>query len=464
MKMQHSVMILAAGLGKRMKSPLPKVLHPLAGRPMIQHLLHHVFAVSPDAPVAIVVGHGREQVQADIASQVAFRGRSITFIVQSEQKGTGHAARCAMESPWGKTQVAGKKTVLVFPGDLPLVPEELVRAMAEPMAREAALRLLTCKLPDPTGYGRVIRRGKSGPVLKIVEEKDCNAREKLGTEVAASIYAFQAAFLATQLQKLSNKNAQGEYYLTDLVAMAARSKKKVDVLTWTCAEDLRGINDRYELAQARGLLNQRILKAWAQSGVDITDLSGTWIDSSVELAPGAVIGAGVHLKGRTQIAALAEIRMGSVITDSEVGASAVVGPYAHLRPGSVVGAHCKVGNFVELKNTRLGEKTSVSRLSYLGDATVGARVNIGCGFVTCNFDGRVIAGKRKHETVIEDDVFMGSDCQTVAPIRVGKGAFVASGSTITEDVEGGALAIARSRQVNKPGYARKLTESSKERE
>lgn len=469
------VVILAAGLGKRMKSPLPKVLHEISGKPLIFHILSRVQEAAPDARVALVVGHGREQVEAFVRETPRFSSLAIEFIHQPTQLGTGDAARCAMESSWGQTLVREKAPILLLPGDLPLISANLVHGMIEPLAPACPMRLLTCPLPEPSGYGRVVRRGKSGPVLRIVEEKDANLREKSIQEVGASIYFFQSPFFRAGLQKLSPKNAQGEFYLTDLVAQASRSRSKIDVLKWGQCEDLRGINDPWELSQASRMLNERILRAHALAGVSFTDPLSNYIDVTAEIAPGATIRPGAQIAGESKIGAGAvigshstlknvvvgagaEVRTGTIAEDSEIGADAKVGPYAHLRPGSKVGARAKIGNFVELKKAVIGADTSIAHLSYLGDADVGARVNIGCGFVTCNFDGRVIDGSRKHKTTIEDDVFLGSDCQCIAPVRIGRGAYVASGSTITEDVESDALAIARSRQVNKPGYAKRLRE------
>ena len=467
------VIILAAGLGKRMRSQLPKVMHEIGGEPLIFHILRRVQEVSPEAHVAIVVGHGRELVESAIRGAPDFSKLKTSFVHQSEQKGTGHAARCAMDSPWGEERVKEKSSVLILPGDSPLITRELVSQMLAPLGRGEALRLLTTELADPLGYGRVVRKGKRGAVLRIVEEKDANQREKAIHEVAASIYCFQASFLKYGLQRLSNKNAQGEFYLTDLIAQASRQKKKTEVLTWRKSEDLKGINDPWELAQARRMLNERCVRDWALKGVQFMNPWSTWVDCSVQLNEGVTIHPGAILCGKTRIekdatigprvvlkdvvvGAGANIKTGTVAEESRIEAGAQLGPYAHLRPESVVGEESKIGNFVELKKTRIGKRTSVAHLSYLGDAEVGDGVNIGCGFVTCNFDGRVIEGSRKHRTVIEDGVFLGSDCQAIAPIRIGKGAYVASGSTITEDVEPEALAIARARQVNKPGYARKL--------
>lgn len=469
----RGVIILAAGQGKRMQSRLPKVLHEIGGEPMLFHILRRVQETAPEVPVAIVVGHGREKVESAVRADPDFAKMEITFVHQAEQRGTGHAARCAMDAPWGEARVKEKAEVLILPGDLPLIPAKLVAQLLAPLGKNEALRLLTTVLADPTGYGRVVRRGTRGPVLKIVEEKDANLRQKQICEVAVSIYTFQAVFLRYGLQRLSNKNAQGEYYLTDLIAQAASAKKKAEVLVWDGPQDLRGINDPWELAQARRILNQTLWRQWSLQGVKVVDPDSTWIDALVSLEREVTVHPGAILQGRTRVAAGATIgphvvlkdvevgeganvKTGTTAESSKIGSRVQIGPYAHLRPESVVGSDAKIGNFVELKKTSVGEHTSIAHLSYLGDATVGKHVNIGCGFVTCNFDGRVIDGSRKHRTIIEDDVFMGSDCQTIAPVRVGRGAYVASGSTVTEDVPAEALAIARTRQVNKEGYARKL--------
>ncbi len=467
------VIVLAAGVGKRMQSDLPKVLHELAGKPILFHILEKVLNVHPDAAIALVVGHGREAVESAVKAAPFFDPAKITFVVQPEQRGTGDAARVAMDSAWGEALVKAKAAVTVLPGDLPLVTDELVAAIMEPLDRDCALRLLTCELSNPTGYGRVARRGKAGSVQKIVEEKDATLREKEIREVACSIYAFQAAFLKSGLAKLSTKNAQKEFYLTDLIGQAARAKKRIEVLKWAQPEDVRGINDPWELALARQAFKDRCIRAWCLRGVKFIDPSSAWIDCSVEIARDVTIYPGVILLGKTTVGERTvlgprtllkdatvgrdvNLKQGTIVEQSRIEEGATLGPYAHLRPESVVGKGAKVGNFVELKKAKIGEKTSVAHLSYVGDAEVGRDCNIGCGFVTCNYDGRMIDGSRKHKTVIEDGVFMGSACQVIAPIRIGKGAYVASGSTLTKDVEADALAVARSRQENKLGYARKL--------
>ncbi len=454
-----AVIILAAGQGKRMKSPLPKVLHRVAGRPMILHILAAVMESQPGASVAVVVGHGREEVEKVVRESGLVPSGRLAFVVQEQQRGTGHAARCAMESDWGREVVRAKAPVLVLPGDLPLLGISLIAQMCESLGRKAAMRLLTTELANPTGYGRVLRRGRKGPVLRIVEERDAKPREKEIREVATSIYFFQGAFLHSALSRITNKNAQGEYYLTDVVEQAARKQRSgaggIDVLQWPEPGDLRGVNDPWELAEAGEILNLRIVRRWALEGVRFESPRSTWIDSTVRLSSGVEIQPNVILRGNTSVGESAVIKAGSVIEDSVVGARAQVGPYAHLRPGSEVGEASKIGNFVELKKARIGSKTSIAHLSYLGDAEVGSRVNIGCGFVTCNYDG-----KSKHVTRIEDEAFVGSDCQAVAPVTIGRGSYIASGSTITKDVEPEALAFARSRQVNKAGYARRYKGNS----
>ncbi len=457
-----AILILAAGLGKRMKSPLPKVLHEICGEPMIIALLRSlVRSLGSDAcEVGIVVGHGRALVEKAVVSATSsqeFSNLKITFLIQSEQKGTGHAVREAMSSAWGKKRTSEGTPILVLPGDSPLISPELIFSMMAPLSKGASLRLLTCEVPDPKGLGRIIRQGgkQSGQVLRITEEKDANPKEKLIREVAASIYLFDIKFLMSTLPKLTTKNAQGEYYLTDLVAVAAKAKK-VMPLKWQNADDVRGVNDLWELALAERILQLRIVEAHARNGVRFLDPWSVVVGAGVRIGEGVIVERGVILRGKTVIGNGVEIKAGCYVVDSKIDDRAKVGPYAHFRPESVVGKDSKIGNFVELKKTIVGDGTSIAHLSYLGDAKVGARVNIGCGFVTCNFDGRTKNGSRKHETVIEDDAFIGSDCQTVAPVRVGRGAYVASGSTLTKDVEPEALAIARARQENKLGYAKKL--------
>ena len=474
--------ILAAGMGKRMKSELPKVLHEVCGEPMLIHVLRCVTAATPEASIGIVVGHGKEKIIELVTNHPEFKERAknrlIEFLVQPEQKGTGHAVRCAIETPWGEKLIQKQATVLVLPGDLPLIPLSLVLEMSAPVTKAQGLRALTCELSDPTGYGRVIRaRGK---LQKIVEEKDSNATQKKINEVVASIYAFHAEFLKKELPKLKTKNIQGEYYLTDLVESASRAKKKIQTLIWKKEEDLRGVNDLWELSLAERIFQLRLVERHARNGVRFTDPYSVAIEAQVEIQAGVKIHRGVVLRGKTRIGQGADIgsncvlrntivgegvqmKAGCYCEDSEISDEVKIGPYANLRPESFIGRASKIGNFVELKKTRIGEETSVAHLSYLGDAEVGSRVNIGCGFITCNFDGRVVNGSRKHKTTIGDDCFIGSDVQMVAPIEIHEGAYIASGSTITKDVEANALGIARARQENKQGYASRLRGMSQSR-
>lgn len=454
-----------------MRSSLPKVLHRVAGQPLIFHLLDRVKEVAPNVPICLVVGQGKEQVMAAIQEEARYQNLDISFVTQAEQRGTGHAVSCAMKSTWGEARRKKGEFLAILPGDTPLIPSELVRRILLPLKKGSLLRIVTSQAPDPHGYGRVVR--KAGKVQRIIEEKDATLKQRALREINVSIYAMDSEFLSTTLPKLGTQNAQKEYYLTDVLAVAARRPRAVEDFFWERFDDLTGINDPWELARVNRLARDRILEKHARNGVRFADPSTTWVDSTVDLGEDVEVGPGVILQGNTRIGCRSQVgaysvlkdvvvgenvrlRVGVVAENAQIERDATLGPYSHLRPESYVGEAAKIGNFVELKKTRVGPQTSIAHLSYLGDAEVGARVNIGCGFVTCNFDGREIAGSRKHRTIIEDDVFMGSDCQTVAPVKVGRGAFVASGSTITREVEPDALAIARAHQVNKPGYGKRL--------
>lgn len=472
---QVNYLVLAAGRGNRMQSDEPKVLMTLAGEPMVIHVLRTIAEADPKASVGVVVGYGRERVEKAINDRAPcyFPQLQLHFLFQEQLLGTGDAVRTALHSPWGKALPSSKSWTCILPGDQPLMTAHLIRQVAEIPGSEVVMRMVTCQPQEPAGYGRVIRRGKKGPVLRIVEDKDANAREKEINEVATSVYLFKTSFLRAGVEKLNTKNAQKEYYLTDLVLHAARSSKKIDVLQWKDNLDLKGVNNPWEWSEASAILNRRLVKHWAIQGVRFVDPGSVWLDLGVRLFKGVHVGPGVSLRGATsveegavldahvvlenaKIGQQAHIKVGSVITASQVGSRCQIGPYAHLRPESHIGADSKIGNFVEIKKSNIGEKTSIAHLSYVGDAEVGNRVNIGCGFVTCNYDGRIKDGQRKHKTIIEDDVFVGSDCQTVAPVRLQKGSYVASGSTITKEVPTGALAIARTRQVNKENFVDRL--------
>jgi bifunctional UDP-N-acetylglucosamine pyrophosphorylase / glucosamine-1-phosphate N-acetyltransferase len=457
MNAEFVTIILAAGQGTRMKSELPKVLHPVAGIPMYAHVVGAALEAGA-SKVVVVVGHGREQLERDLAARFDAR---VTTAVQERQLGTGDAVRAGLTS---LPALSGH--VLVLCGDTPLVRTELVKQLvACARATDDPAVLLTSTLEDPSGYGRILR-DEAGRVRSIREHKDASASERAVREVNAGIYAFHAPFLRDALGKLSTDNAQGELYLTDVIAQAAEAGGAT-ALPWSI-EDVQGVNDRAQLASCEALMRRRIAERFARAGVTIRELSSAYIDATVELEPDVTLEPNVHLRGQTRIARGAHVDTGCVLrdvrvaacaylkpytvaTDAEIGERAETGPFAHLRPQSVMEAESKVGNFVEMKKTRLGHGSKASHLSYLGDGQIGRGVNIGAGTIFCNYDG-----VNKHTTTLEDGVFIGSDSQLIAPVRVGKNAYVGTGSTINQDVPDGALALSRTRQVNKEGYAARL--------
>lgn len=450
-----TAIILAAGQGKRMKSALPKVLHPLAGLPMI-HYVVEAAAAAGAREVVVVVGHGREQVSAYLRS--AF-GDRVRIAVQEEQLGTGHAARCALPH-----LPADARGVFLLYGDTPLIEASLLQRLAEGWRAQpgAALGLVTCTLDDPTGYGRVLRDGE-GRVLAIREQRDCSAEEAAIREVNPGVYIFSTDFLNRALPELKPNNAQGEFYLTDTIEMA------VPLGLTTVSSDagqLRGINDRSQLDDAEEELYQRIATRWRKEGVTVR--RSARIDATVALEPDCVIEHNAVLRGQTRVGAGARIDVGAVLEDSEVaagarikpysvlsqarvGSNAQIGPMAHLRPGSDIGADAHLGNFVETKNTVLHRGAKANHLAYLGDSEVGEESNIGAGTIFCNYDGF-----QKHKTTIGARVFVGSDSQIVAPVTLGDGSYVGTGTTVTKDVPPDGLAIGRTPQQNKEGYASRL--------
>ncbi|HTL10993.1 MAG TPA: NTP transferase domain-containing protein, partial [Bdellovibrionota bacterium] len=307
------VVVLAAGHGKRMKSPLPKVLTPLAGKPILHHILDRVQAALPDSPILVVVGHGKEEVMRSVKGTARFS--QVEFVDQGDPRGTGHAVQVAMASPWGVAQTRSRRPVMVLPGDLPLVRDSMISDLSKPLGRSDALRLLTTELTDPTGYGRVVRKGKGGPVQKIVEERDADARQKSIREVACSIYLFDGAFLQKGLGQLDTKNSQGEFYLTDLVSIARKQRRNVNVLCWAEEEDLRGINDPWELALASKIFNRRVLKRLALDGVRFQNPDDTWVEETVRMAEGVEVGTGCVLAGTTVIARGAKLGPSVMLTD-----------------------------------------------------------------------------------------------------------------------------------------------------
>jgi bifunctional UDP-N-acetylglucosamine pyrophosphorylase/glucosamine-1-phosphate N-acetyltransferase len=438
-----------------MKSALPKVLHRLAGRPLIEHVLRAVDDLRASS-TTLVVGYGADEVKAALGARP-----ELSFVTQAPQLGTGHALLQA------ETALRGKRgTVLLLYADVPLLQSAtLSRLLEAHRSAGAAATVLTAEIADPYGYGRIVRDGQ-GQIARIVEERDASAEERAIKEVNSGIYAFALEPLFESLHRLASDNAQGEYYLTDLVARYRQHGRRVETLRLSTAEELRGVNSRLDLAELGRVLQLRKAREVMLAGVTLEDPATTIIDEDVTIGEDTVIGPGTRLEGRTVIGArcrihhgvrLADVTVGadvtildhSLIVESEIETGASVGPFAHVRPGSTIGAGARVGNFVELKKTRLGTRSKASHLAYLGDATIGEDVNIGAGTITCNFDG-----EKKQPTVIEDGVFVGSDSQLVAPVRIGRGAYIAAGSSITADVPDDALAIARARQTNKPDWAR----------
>jgi len=449
------VVILAAGKGTRMKSARPKVLHCASGLPLIEHVFRAADSLSP-ATTVVVVGHMADAVKHALGKRLGLR-----FALQEPQLGPGHAVLQA------EPHLAGARgTLVMLSGDVPLLQAGTLRALvATHEQRRAAATVLTARVDRPNGYGRIVR--KNGAIAAIVEEKDATAAERAIDEINSGIYAFDVAPLFDALRAIGSANAQGEYYLPDLVRVYRARGLAVETISLDDPREILGVNSRKELAEVTAILNTRRVDELMAAGVTIVDPASAWIGPDVEIGADTILHPGVYLEGRTRIGGGCEIHSGvrivdstiddrvvinnfCVILESHVRAGAKVGPFAHIRPQSDVGERAHIGNFVELKKTTVGTGTKANHLAYLGDATIGDNVNIGAGTITCNYDGTV-----KHPTVIEDGAFIGSDSQLVAPVRVGKGAYVAAGSSITEDVPAGALGIARGRQVNKAGWVEK---------
>jgi len=448
--------VLAAGQGTRMRSARAKVLHEILGRPLVAYPIELARALGAE-PVVAVLGHQRDAVEQALAAR--FGAGAVRVAEQTERRGTGHAVRVALPALRGVRGI-----LLVLSGDVPLVQRKTLSALVGTARRYGCLAVLTTTPPDPTGYGRMVRDGR-GHVLRIVEHKDATPEERAVTEVNAGIYAGPIEFFREALPRLQARNAQKEYYLTDIVAHAAET---VGVSTVEADfPDVGGVNDRAQLVEAEAMLRARINARWMEHAT-LRDPASTVIEPDAVVGVDAELGRGVALRGRTRIGHGARIGDGCLLTDTEVGPGAEVkpytvaseavigvhakvGPFAHLRPGAELGADAHVGNFVELKKTRLGKGSKANHLTYLGDATVGDGVNIGAGTITCNYNGY-----EKTQTVIEDGAFIGSDSQLVAPVTVGRKAVVAAGTTVTEDVPAGALAIGRVPQAAVAGYAQKL--------
>ena len=455
-----AVIVLAAGEGTRMRSKLAKVLHSVCGRPMASYAADLAEALARGR-VAVVVGHQAEKVKDMLAD------RKVELVVQARQLGTGHAVTQAQSVFQGRGGNAwsGLRFVILS-GDTPLLTEATVRALLAAHEREhATVSLLTAHLDRPVGYGRIVR-GRDGSVWKIIEDKDATPAERRLTEVNASTYVVEGAFLFPALAALKPANAQKEYYLTDIVEAAIRQGKKVTAHIAANPVEALGINTRAELAEAERVLRGRVRQRLMEAGVTFLAPETSFVDAGVKIGRDSVIHPHVTLESRTAIGEDCVIRShsrlvecalgdgvtvldGCVIEGSRLEDGCRVGPFAHLRPGTIVGRNARVGNFVELKKTDLGEGSKANHLSYLGDTRIGKRVNVGAGTITCNYDG-----VNKHQTVIGDDVFIGSDVSLVAPVTVGRGAMIGAGSVVTQDVAADALAIGRARQVVKPGWVK----------
>lgn len=454
-KPDFSVLILAAGKATRFKSEHSKVLHRLAGRPLGEYALRAALAAGPDRAY-MVVGHEAAEVRK------TFERPGLTFIEQKEQLGTGHALMVSR----AELTKCRSEALVVLVGDAPLLSSDTLNGLVEAHRKAgAAATVLTTTIDDPRGYGRIVRAA-GNRVRAIVEEKVATPRERSIQEISSGIICFSRSRLLDGLGRLTADNPQKEYLLTDLIANFNRARLKVTAFPVVDASEVLGVNDRVELAKVERILRLRKAESLMRAGVTISDPAMTYVDEGVEVGPDTVLEPGVSLLGDTRVGRACIIRHGSILTNSvlgdrvtvrplsvisgsEVATDAMIGPFAHLRDGAVIGQDARVGNFVEVKKSHLGRGTKAGHLTYLGDATLGDGVNVGAGTVTCNYDG---AGK--HPTAIEDGVFIGSGSMLVAPVRVGRGSYVAAGSTITEDVPPESLALGRARQVNKEGWVR----------
>lgn len=445
------VAILAAGKGTRMKSNLPKVLHSLGGKSLVERVIESAEPLSPSRKL-VIVGYQSQEVKTAIDSNYG-----VEFVEQTVQLGTGHAIQQLL--PYLQDYTGD---LLILNGDVPLLRTETLKALLQThQENHNSCTILTAQLANPQGYGRVFRNSE-GIVQKIIEDKDCTSIQRENDRVNAGIYCFRWPDLAKMLPHLQANNAQKEYYLTDAVTQVGKVMA-VDVQDY---QEILGINDRLQLAAANDIFQRRIHAKWLLAGVTLIDPASITIDETVELQPDVIIEPQTHLRGKTVIKSGSRIGPGSLIENSDLGENVTVlysvvtdsiiqdntriGPYAHLRGHANVGVGCRIGNFVELKNTQLGDRTNVSHLSYLGDTTAGSQVNIGAGTITANYDG-----VNKHRTIIGDRTKTGSNSVLVAPITIGNDVYIAAGSTVTKDVADDALVIARSRQVVKPGWKMK---------
>jgi bifunctional UDP-N-acetylglucosamine pyrophosphorylase/glucosamine-1-phosphate N-acetyltransferase len=453
-KQKRFAVVLAAGQGTRMKSSKHKVLHEICGKPMIEYVVGNLEAAGVDR-IIVVVGNLAEQVQQQL-------GNRVEYVVQHEQLGTAHAvmqARELLENEDG--------TTFVLAGDTPLIQSETLQMMVTKHEQErAAVTVLTAIVDNPFGYGRIIR-DENGEIVRIVEHKDANEQERSVCEINSATYCFDNLQLFDSLKQIRNDNAQGEYYLPDCISILKNKGQKAIAFVAEDEDEIRGVNDRVQLAQAQAIMRNWILTLHMKNGVTIIDPTNTYIDADVVIGPDAVIYPGTSIHGKTIIGEsciigpntqLTNMTVGyeshvhhSVAFSSKIGPQTNVGPFAYIRPNSDIGRHVKIGNFVEIKNSKIGDNTKVSHLGYVGDAIVGSSTNIGCGAITVNYDGY-----DKHLTEIGNNAFIGSNVNLIAPVKVEDGAYVVAGSTITENVPENAMAIARERQTTKLEYATKL--------
>jgi bifunctional UDP-N-acetylglucosamine pyrophosphorylase/glucosamine-1-phosphate N-acetyltransferase len=467
-----AIAIMAAGKGTRLKSKHPKVLHEIGGKPILAHVIATAQKVVPAQDIFVIIGHEADRVREAVA------GTGVNFVLQAAQRGTGHALMVAREALFGggNGSKKGYDQVIVLSGDAPLITAETIRKLSDFHAtQKATMTLLSADLDDPYGYGRVIRKGGRVDVQAIVEEKAATPQQKKTREINSGFYAFDARDLYEHIDRLSTANAHGEYYLTDMAGVFHRARKKVVAIKSSDAGEVLGTNTRAEMMALDARVRLAKCRELLENGVTIFYPHTCVIDSDVEVGADTIIEPFVQLLGSTKIGADCRIRSysvignsvigdgvtvkpGTIMEDSRIGAGAVIGPYSHLRPGSDVGEGAHVGNFVETKKIKLGKGSKANHLSYLGDAEIGEGVNIGAGTITCNYDG-----VNKHKTVIEDGVFIGSDSTLVAPVKIGRGSYVAAASCITEDVPADALALGRSRQTVKEGWARAKRDAQKEK-
>jgi bifunctional UDP-N-acetylglucosamine pyrophosphorylase / glucosamine-1-phosphate N-acetyltransferase len=450
-----AVAIMAAGKGTRLKSQLPKVLHEVGGKPLLAHVIGAATRVVPPADVFAIIGHEADRVRSTVADT------GVTFVLQSEQRGTGHALMVAREA------LSTYDHVIVLSGDAPqITPQTIAQLLNFHLDEQAAMTLLGADLDHPTGYGRVLRKSpRSAEVQAIVEEKSASAAQKKILEINAGFYVFAVPQLFSHIEKLSTVNPHAEYYLTDMAEVLRKTSQHVVVWKTEDSAEVLGANTRAELSLIDSQIRMRKCQQLMAEGVTIFYPSTCVIDNDVAIAPDTVIEPFVQILGNSRIGANCRVRSYSMIRDSEIAdgvlirpgcilegaqveVGAILGPYSHLRPGSEIGEGAHVGNFVETKKIKLGKGSKANHLTYLGDAEIGAGVNIGAGTITCNYDG-----VHKHTTIIEDGVFIGSDSTLVAPVHVGKGAYVAAASCITQNVPEDALALGRAQQVVKEGWA-----------